>query len=305
MDDLNDIFGYKIYKPPPEQDMPIISDLNCYGEVVTLIDQNADVIKDPVIQNIFKNLDGERTVKIEDLPPDVRYEGWNKKANFDRQVIPRTIGQSQNNLMPRQPIVSQVPLKSNQNNDEYQMEALRAAQMQAQQKMNQEQQMMKQMQQTRLQLEKEIHKQLVEQLTLRAQKRSASPEHQAQIEKLYGDLKLINPQLAMATMKASAELEGIDMNDFAQPVLRAPQNTQQIRHTYNPNMPPPVMLSAPRQEIRQEIKQDVRQEMRQEYQADKREERFEERREERYEERREESSRREHKSKSSKKSSRR
>ena len=258
-----------------------------------MIDQNADVIKDPVIQNIFKNLDGERTVKIEDLPPDVRYADWNKKAHFDRQVIPRNIGQSQNNLMPRQPIVSQVPLKSNQNDEEYQMEALRQAQMQAQQKINQEQQLMKQMQQTRLQLEKEIHKQLVEQLTLRAQKRSASPEHQAHIEKLYGDLKLINPQLAMATMKASAELEGIDMNEFTQPVLRAPQNTQQIRHTYNPNMPPPVMLSAPRQEIRQE--------MRQEYQTERREER----REERFEERREESSRREHKSKSSKKSSRR
>ena len=36
--------------------------MNCYGEVVTLIDPNADVIKDPAVQRILKGLDGERTV---------------------------------------------------------------------------------------------------------------------------------------------------------------------------------------------------------------------------------------------------
>jgi hypothetical protein len=41
---------------------PVIPDLNCYGEVVTLIDPNADVIKDPAVQRILKGLDGERTV---------------------------------------------------------------------------------------------------------------------------------------------------------------------------------------------------------------------------------------------------
>jgi hypothetical protein len=40
----------------------MIADLNVYGEVVTLIDPNADVIKDPAVQKIFKSLDGERTV---------------------------------------------------------------------------------------------------------------------------------------------------------------------------------------------------------------------------------------------------
>lgn len=30
--------------------------------MVTLIDPNADVIKDPAVQKIFKSLDGERTV---------------------------------------------------------------------------------------------------------------------------------------------------------------------------------------------------------------------------------------------------
>jgi hypothetical protein len=41
---------------------PMIADLNCPGEVITLIDPNADVIKDPAVQKIFKSLDGERTV---------------------------------------------------------------------------------------------------------------------------------------------------------------------------------------------------------------------------------------------------
>lgn len=42
----------------------MIADLNCPGEVITLIDPNADVIKDPAVQKIFKSLDGERTVVI-------------------------------------------------------------------------------------------------------------------------------------------------------------------------------------------------------------------------------------------------
>ena len=41
---------------------PKIADLDCFGEVVTLIDPSADVIKDPAVQRIFKSLDGERTV---------------------------------------------------------------------------------------------------------------------------------------------------------------------------------------------------------------------------------------------------
>ena len=46
---------------------PMIADLNCPGEVITLIDPNADVIKDPAVQRIFKSLDGERTVVINQL----------------------------------------------------------------------------------------------------------------------------------------------------------------------------------------------------------------------------------------------
>ena len=92
MSDLNTIFGYQVYKPPPEQDLfvfyilvaekyftkrveklilfffffafwrPIIEDLNVHGELVTLIDPSADVIQDPAVQKIFKSMDGERTV---------------------------------------------------------------------------------------------------------------------------------------------------------------------------------------------------------------------------------------------------
>lgn len=40
----------------------MIQDLNVAGEVITLIDPNADVIQDPAVQKILKSLDGERTV---------------------------------------------------------------------------------------------------------------------------------------------------------------------------------------------------------------------------------------------------
>ena len=40
----------------------MIQDLNFRGEVVTLIDPDADVIQDPAVQQILQSLDGERTV---------------------------------------------------------------------------------------------------------------------------------------------------------------------------------------------------------------------------------------------------
>lgn len=40
----------------------MIADLNFRGEVVTLIDADADVINDPAVQDILQSLDGERTV---------------------------------------------------------------------------------------------------------------------------------------------------------------------------------------------------------------------------------------------------
>ena len=158
--------------------------------------------------------------------------------------------------MPRQPVVNQLSFLANDDkvNTDVALESLKQAQMKAQQVHSQDQQLVKQLQATRMQLEKEIHKQLVEQLTLRAQKRSASPEHQAQIEKLHGDLKLINPQLAHATMKASADLEGMNMHDYVGPTLRAPQQLphHMANKTYDPAMMTPQLMASIQQQQQQQ-----------------------------------------------------
>jgi len=203
-DEYNDIFGYKVYKPPPDANMPMIEDLNCFGEIVTLIDTNADVIQDPAVQKIFQGLDGERTVKIEDLAPDIRYAGWNKKSQYDNKVIMDNIG-SRVNMQPTLPFVNQNLLKPN-DNQHYQQEGLKQAQRKAADSANNQQEFSRQIQATRLALEKEIQKQLIEQLMIREQKQSVTPEQQALIEKLYLDLRLVNPDLALATLKASTQV---------------------------------------------------------------------------------------------------
>lgn len=146
--------------------------------------------------------------KIEDLPPDVRYDGWSRKAQYDKQVIARNQaaaaaagGASNKNLQPQLPVVNQNLLKEDDKSQQYRQEALRQAQLKAMSAKNEDLEFNRQLQETKIALEKEIHRQLVEQLTLRAQKRSVTPEQQALIEKLYLDLRLINPELAFATLK--------------------------------------------------------------------------------------------------------
>lgn len=56
---------------------------------------------------------------------------------------------------------------------------------------------------TRQQLEKEIHKRLVEQLVLKVQHKTLPTDQQELLERLYIDLKMINPELAFMTLKAS------------------------------------------------------------------------------------------------------
>lgn len=143
--------------------------------------------------------------KIEDLPPDIRYDGWNRKAQYDKQVIGRNPAPKAN-LQPQAPFVNQNLLKEDDNSQHYRQEALRQAQLKAMSAKNDDLEFNRQLQETKVALEKEIHRQLVEQLTLRAQKKSVTPEQQALIEKLYLDLRLINPELAFATLKASASL---------------------------------------------------------------------------------------------------
>ena len=155
--------------------------------------------------------------KIEDLPPDIRYDGWSRKAQYDNQIIARAKQQNssngaaqpgvstaipaKNSLQPQLPVVNQNLLKEDENSQHYRQEALRQAQLKAMSAKNEDLEFNRQLQETKIALEKEIHRQLVEQLTLRAQKKSVTPEQQALIEKLYLDLRLINPELAFATLK--------------------------------------------------------------------------------------------------------
>ena len=185
--------------------------------MVTLIDPNADVIKDPAVQRIFKSLDGERTVKIEDLPPDVRYDGWNKKAQYDKQIIAASSSRrGAASLQPRLPYVNQNLLRENENSHQFHQEALQQAQLKALNAKNHELEFSRQLQETRIALEKEISKQLIEQLTIRAQKQSVTPEQQALIEKLYLDLRLINPELAFGILKSFSNVDPVQQQQQQQ-----------------------------------------------------------------------------------------
>lgn len=135
------------------------------------------------------------------MPPDIRYDGWSRKAQYDKQIIGRNVAAPKTSLQPQLPIVNQNLLKEDDNSQQYRQEALRQAQLKAMSAKNEDLEFNRQLQETKIALEKEIHRQLVEQLTLRAQKKSVTPEQQALIEKLYLDLRLINPELAFATLK--------------------------------------------------------------------------------------------------------
>lgn len=108
MSDLNDIFGYKVYRPPREQ-LPTVPDLNIAGEIVTMIDPSADVIEDATVQALLETMDGERTVKVEDLPPDMRYDTWQSRVEFDDSIIRN---RQVNDLKAQEPSINQILLQS-------------------------------------------------------------------------------------------------------------------------------------------------------------------------------------------------
>lgn len=137
------------------------------------------------------------------------------------------------NVQPQAPVVGQNLLKQSANNQNAQQELLKQAQQKAEKAINHEQKLVRHLQDTRLSLEKDLHRQLVEQLTIRAQRGSVTPDQQALIEKLYLDLRLINPELALATIKASAEIEGIDPHKLQQPILRTSDGNQTERQLYH------------------------------------------------------------------------
>lgn len=203
MADLNEIFGYKVYKPPPEKEMNVIADLNFRGEVVTLINTDEDVIQNAAFQEILQSLDGERTVKIEDLPPDVRYDGFNKKALYDNRRVTKTNHRSL--LEPQRPRINQNLFKvtSEQDSEKYHKESIKAAQMKAARSQQQEQDMLYRLQGNRNELQNSLVGQLTEALHKRNQMNEVSPQHQAYIEKLYLDLRLINPDLALSILTGS------------------------------------------------------------------------------------------------------
>ena len=139
-------------------------------------------------------------------------------------MVAKNVGKP--NAVPAEPMVTQNVLKSSDNSQLFQQESLRQAQMKAELDINNEQQLQRYLHETRMALEKEIHRQLVEQLSQRASSKSVTPDQQALIEKLYLDLKLINPELAMATLKASAEEEGVEVGRLHQPTLRTSDGTK-------------------------------------------------------------------------------
>jgi hypothetical protein len=143
--------------------------------------------------------------RIEDLAPDVRYDNWNKKSQFDRQIITSSRATSSASIEPQLPQVKNNLLESLDKHDYY-SDNLLQAQANATANQNKALEFSRELQKTRQALEKEIQKQLIEQLLIREQKKSVTPEQQTLIEKLYLDLRLINPELALATLKASADL---------------------------------------------------------------------------------------------------
>lgn len=221
---IDDIFGYKVYKPPPEKEVPYIEDLDFIGEVVSLIDPNADVIQDPAVQRIFKSLEGDRMVKIEDLAPDVRYDGWNKKTQYDTHAIPLNRSVENRSIQPRQPVQTHNIMRSNPNNQLLQEEMMREAQQVARLNAIKDQELTMQLKETKNAVEREIHEQLVEQLTIRAHKKTSTPEQQALIEKLYLDLKSINPELAFATLRSTVSIRETEPDPRYQQQRGAPSS---------------------------------------------------------------------------------
>ncbi len=100
---------------------------------------------------------------------------------------------------------------------------------------------------TRLALEKEIQRQLIEQLKLRAKNKTVTPDHQALIEKLYIDLRLINADLAFSTLKSFAIYEAKKRaSEQSKPITgKAELNKRQEAHRQLPPQPKQMQVVQP------------------------------------------------------------
>jgi hypothetical protein len=137
------------------------------------------------------------------LPPDVRYDGWNKKAVYDSHKI--KVGNVKSYIVPEKSRVKQDLFKvtSHQDSEKYQKESLRQAQLAAEISHQQDKNMLNKLKGNRMQLEEDLQSKLFEALNARNHMESVTPQHQAYIEKLYLDLRLINPELALGILTGS------------------------------------------------------------------------------------------------------
>ncbi len=150
-------------------------------------------------------------------------------------------------------------LKENENSQYYQQEALRQAQQKALNAKNHEQEFSRQLQETRIALEKEISKQLIEQLTIRAQKQSVTPEQQALIEKLYLDLRLINAELAFGILKSFSNVQPQQQQVVQAPPPQQQQQQRNVQESAQLPPPPQPRQAAVRQQYTQQQLQKLQQ----------------------------------------------
>lgn len=244
MTDLNDIFGYKLYKPPNEE-IPIVPEMNVYGEIITTVEPNADIISDRTVQALLESLDGERTIKVEEMEPDMRYEDWSQKAVYNSSVLQSNDARD---LQAREPILNQVLLSSNERDKQFSLNSARPevehvvaeqrralelqnqqfyvkqAQIEEQKRLEEEKRrelFLKQQaiaEEERNNLVREQHNQYQQQVLLfqikqqhqqmmakEKNKEPASPEQTVAIQKLLLQLAQINPQLALQHLQAFKE----------------------------------------------------------------------------------------------------
>ncbi len=95
---------------------------------------------------------------------------------------------------------------SEQDNLMYNREAIRQAQLKAAKQQQAADNMLAKLKANKQDMEYKLKKQLIEALDQRARMEDVTPQHQALIEKLYLDLRLINPELALQLLQGSSEM---------------------------------------------------------------------------------------------------
>ncbi len=95
---------------------------------------------------------------------------------------------------------------SEQDNLKYNREAIRQAQLKAAKQQQVADDMLAKLKANKHDMEKKLKNQLIEALDQRARMENVTPQHQALIEKLYLELRLINPELALRLLQGGSEV---------------------------------------------------------------------------------------------------